>query len=346
MELPEISILVPVVNEIAMLESLLFSIKCNGYPIEKMELIFLDGGSTDGTLEYLQNIAQTDSNFTVIFNSKGIVSHALNLGVNAARGTIIVRADAHAFYYPGYFELSVRELIGNPLLGSVGGRVAVVGGKSATSKAIAIALSSVMGNGGVSYRSGQNRKMVDTVWCGCWHREMVHDLGGFNEEWAVNQDYEFNVRLIRSGRRILFDPKIRADYYCRDTLSGLAKQYFRYGMGRAKTFFFYPESIKPRQMLALLPILLTIFSFFSGANLSDINRMLWVIYTFSLIVPGLQCLFGDKPKIACFQVPVILATIHIFWGCGFLVQFVAECTRFVGVRITSSTKTLAKKLFL
>lgn len=103
---PKISIIVPVYNMERYLEQCLDSIRRQTYA--DWECIMVDDGSTDGSPEMCDRYAETDSRFIVIHESNGGLSHALNTGLNAAKGEYIGFVDADDWTEPTMIETLYR----------------------------------------------------------------------------------------------------------------------------------------------------------------------------------------------------------------------------------------------
>ncbi|MCB1755678.1 MAG: glycosyltransferase family 2 protein [Gammaproteobacteria bacterium] len=311
------SVIIPVYNEGRWLQQLHSSLVNNGYPGERLELIFVDGGSTDGSVEQLKVLQARSGGVKLFFNPKRNTSRSLNLAIARARGELILRADAHAWYERHYIEHSVQRLLANPGLGGVGGRARAVGSGSFCSSCIALAVNSLSGNGGVAYRVGGHARLTDTIWCGCWRRETLQENGGFNENCVTNQDYELNFRLRAAGKPLLYDPAIRANYVCRDSLGALARQYYRYGLGRAHTLSIHPRSLRYRQLLALAPFLAILIALLSLPVLPSLSALLMAGYLLILVSVSLRAMFRGQGLAKSLGVAPSLSVMHLCWGAGF-----------------------------
>ena len=74
------------------------------------QIVVADGASDDGTRQVLQEYANGNPRIAVIDNPAKIVSSGLNSAIRAARGTIILRMDAHTEYAPDYVKKCVETL--------------------------------------------------------------------------------------------------------------------------------------------------------------------------------------------------------------------------------------------
>ena len=146
-------------NEVDSLPASLDSLLKNSYPTERLEFIVVDGGSNDGTCEYLKHRTAIDPSIHLHHNPKRITPSALNIGIKKSKGEIVLRADAHALYQPEYIINSVLRIISREA-DNVGGAITVKGKGDISSECIALAMNSLLGNGGVSYRGSNNKKKM------------------------------------------------------------------------------------------------------------------------------------------------------------------------------------------
>jgi succinoglycan biosynthesis protein ExoA len=310
-----VSILIPTYNEEHYIANCLDSILMNDYPHDFLEILVIDGKSTDGTKEIVQRYIERHHFVRLLENPKRIQAAALNIGIREATGEIIICMSAHAVYAPDYIRQCVT-LLQETGAANVGGLMSAVG-QDYLSNSIAIALSLPFGVGDARYRYSNKEEWVDTVFGGCWHKKTLEALGGFNEEWIVNEDYELNYRLRQMGGKILFSPKIRCQYFVRRSLRALARQFFRYGFWRVKTLAAYPDSLRWRQLVPPLFVLMLLASL----------TMLLVFWPASIVIPGL---YLGANVIASVQaarhrgwqylpvLPLVFTTVHMSWGLGFL----------------------------
>lgn len=313
MTYPFVTILMPMRNEAGFINESLRSLLAQNYPPDSMEIIVLDGESDDESPRIAREIAAEDDRVKILPNAKRHQGAGLNIGIAAAKGDIIIRADAHAWYDAYYVSIIVKHLQDGDA-DNVGGAQNLKG-KSMFSNAAAIALSSLLGSGNAAYRSAREEKYVDTVWLGAWKKETLLKMGGFDEEMIRNQDYEMNIRLRQSGGRILFDPALKTICYTRSTPAKLCRQYFDYGLYRCLTAKKHPGTLMVRQLLlpivVLSIIISVILSFFS----------LWFIIIPLLYFCGViiqSFITAVKKGIKYFPLLlVIFPMIHFSWFSGY-----------------------------
>jgi len=300
-------VIVPARNEASHIEDCLRSIlgqESDG----GLEVIVADGRSADDTVE-LARLAGA----RVVDNPRSNTPAGLNAALAAAEGEIIVRFDAHGRMPPGYVEASVRALDATGAAG-VGGWVQAEA-SGPWGRAIGTALASRFGIGNARSwkrpRPGQPRMEVDTFPLGCWRAETLRAVGGWDERFARNQDYELNYRLRKDGGRIVFDPAVWSFYRPRESLCAIAHQYWDYGRFKALTVATAPQSLRPRQ-LAPAALLATAATAVLPVRLARAARV--ALAGYGLVLAGVTA--GSRGG---WRTTVVLGTIHGVWGAGLLV---------------------------
>jgi hypothetical protein len=161
---------------------------------------------------------------------------------------------------------------------------------------------------------------VDTVPFGAFRRSLVEEIGAFDETLLSNEDYEFNVRVRKSGHSVWFDPRIQSTYFARPTLRALSRQYWRYGYWKARMLLRYPETFRWRQLAGVFVlswILLGISAiFFPIAR--GLLIIASVIYGIALVAAGVQAAWRQGNIMMILGVSMAIAVMHFSWGTGFL----------------------------
>lgn len=226
-----ISVICPIFNEEKYIAKCIDSILVQDYPKENLEMIFIDGMSTDRTRDIVLDYAVRYPFIRLIDNPHRVVPPAMNIGIRASRGDIIIRLDAHAIFPKNYFSELVKNLIGLNA-DNVGGICNTLPADDRrVCLCIANVLSSSFGMGNSYYRIGAKHIMsVDTVPFGCFHRKIFDQIGYFDEELIRNQDDEFNARIIKNGGKIYLLPNVVFDYYARESIKKTARMFYQYGL--------------------------------------------------------------------------------------------------------------------
>ena len=216
---PFVSVIVPCRNEVAFLGPCLDSILAGDYPAERMELLVADGGSHDGTRALAAGYARRDPRVRVLDNARGITPAGLNLALQHARGDVIARLDGHSTVAADYLSQAVEVLESTGAANVGGTMLTLTRDRGPFAQPICVALTSPFGVGNSRFRTGVKEiSPVDTVFGGCWRREVFSRIGSFNERLERGQDIEFNLRLRRAGGTILLAPGMVSRYYASATL--------------------------------------------------------------------------------------------------------------------------------
>ena len=256
MQLPFISVILPVRNEEKYIEACVASIFAQDYPAELMEVLFVDGRSEDRTVALLHELQKAHPQIVVFDNPNRTVPYAMNIGIRESRGEVIVRLDAHAEYPEDYVRLSVETLLTQDCDNA--GGVFETRGRGFMGEAIAEMLRTPLGVGNATYRLTKEDGYVDTVPFGCYKRALFERIGGFDERMTRNQDNELNFRIRKSGGKIYLNHNIRVLYYCRDTIRGIMKMGFMNGKWNVITMTLVPGSMGVRHFVPLAFVLSTI----------------------------------------------------------------------------------------
>src|SRR5439155_1441239 len=197
------------------------------------EVLVLDDQSDDRTRAILDDYVSRQPIIRVLDNPRRIQPVALNIGIRASRGEILLRMDAHVVYPPNYISelVAALERTGADSVGGV--LITVPGNQTLIGRAIAIAMSHPFGVGNAYFRIGVRQpRWVDTIAFFCCRRETFERVGLFDEQLARDEDSEFNARLIKRGGRILLSPNVVSHYFARDSLSQVARMYYQYGYSK------------------------------------------------------------------------------------------------------------------
>lgn len=249
---PSVSIIIPVRNEAAHIARCLDSVLALDLAGIGHEVLVVDGMSDDDTLKTVSEYEGRIRGLRVLPNPGKGVAAGRNIGIRNSQGGVLVMMDAHARYAPDYVQrcLEVMERTG---AGNVGGpAVALPGGEGALAQAIALAHRSPFGLGGGQFRDPGAEGFVETVWPGCYRREVFAKAGYIDERRSRTEDLEFNTRIRAAGFGIYLSPQIKAWYYCRTTLRETWRQ--RWADGYEITHFLpdNPSAPKPRHYVPLL----------------------------------------------------------------------------------------------
>jgi len=242
-------------------------------------------------------------------------------GLKAARGEYVAEMDAHTIFPADYLQIGVDRVRRGDVNWATGTAIPLA--KDAGSRRVALALGTWLGVGGsakwprtLDGDAGEHE--LDTgVFCGVWRRSVLEALGGWDPDWPVNCDSELAARFLSAGERILCVPGMGAEYVPRNTLRGLARQYWRYGQYRCKTARRHPGSLRRSQLLPPALVLTLVGAAAGGPRVRQATALPLAIYGASLAAASAQVARQGGGRDAVW-LPIVLFTMHIAHGAGLI----------------------------
>jgi len=318
----DVSVLVPVLNEERHIRASVSAMLGQRFA-GRVEFLFVDGGSSDGTRATLLDLAHREPRVRVLDNPRGSTPSGLNIALSHARGRWVARMDAHTRYPPDYLALAVERLQRGDTRWVSGPQVATGDGR--VSRAVALALRTPLGRGGsrkwgtVDGHTNIEYELDSGVFAGVWERETLLEYGGWDEGWPRNQDSEMAGRFLARGERLICLPAMAAQYTPRDSLRSLWHQYLQYGDFREKTAVRHPHTMRRSHLIA--PSLVVTIGAAVGAPrpVRRVARAGLCMYALALAGAGFRAAAdatdaGDRSAAAL--VPVVLAVMHFAHGAG------------------------------
>ena len=253
MNQPLVAIIIPCRNEEQFIAACLNSLLAQDYPKNKIEILIIDGASTDSTREIIQSYSQKDNRIKLFDNPRKHTPISMNVGIKNAEGDLITKTDAHTIYPPDYVSKCVHYLeeYKTDAVGGITKNVPANGSLSA--KAIVLVLDSPLGGGGSFRRVRGKPRLADTAYGICYRKEVFNKIGLFNEGLVRSQDFDFNLRLTRAGGKILLAPDIALTYYPKQkTLISFWRRHFLDGIWAILPLKFGSRIFKPRHLAPLV----------------------------------------------------------------------------------------------
>ena len=322
MNVHNVSIICPVFNEERFIERCIMSILEQDYPKDCLEVLFIDGRSTDRTRDIIEKYAKDYPYIQLLDNPQQVVPYALNKGIEVAKGEVIMRIDGHCTYPTNYVAELVRYLYELDADNVGGVWNTQPAHETAICQAIALASSHPFGVGGSMHKIGTSEIIeTDTVPFGCYKREVFEKTGLFDTDLIRNQDDEFNGRLINLGGKIFLIPQVIINYTARDTLAKMRKMYYQYGLYKPLVSKKLGAPATVRQFFPLLFLLGLVI----GGLLSFLAP--WIAYTYVTIlalylfiglVVGSMSAIRTHKAIMILLMPWVFLNVHLSYGFGYM----------------------------
>lgn len=312
-------------DEIRYIDACLDGFKSQTYPLDRLELLVIDGGSADGSRESVEKRATEQPWIRIVDNPARRASSAFNRGVEAAAGTVVCLFSSHGVPADTYVERSVAALMESGAAG-IGGQYHHVG-DDPTSKAIGRAMVSPFGMAS-PHRYATERQDVDTISHPAYWRAALLETGPFDESLLRNSDYELNWRMRQLGYRLVFDPSVESIYRPRPSILALARQFWHYGRWKERVARRHPGSLRPRHLVAPAAVAAAIVSPLLAR--STVGRWLVVGGASAYGVATLAAVVHARPSQHDADLAVLAASfpvMHASWGAGFLVSLAEDVVR-------------------
>jgi glycosyltransferase involved in cell wall biosynthesis len=318
---PLVSIIIPCRNEEKFIQKCLNSIIEQAYPKDRLEVLVVDGASTDQTREVVGRYIQIHPFVKLLENPKKVTPSAMNIGIRNSKGDVIILVSAHCILDKGFVANSIDSLKRTDA-DAVGGELKIIhGGSSFVNKAISISANSLFGAGRRRYRSRLEEGFVkDTLQHCAYRRDLFNKIGLIDEDLIRDQDEEFNYRILKKGGKIFYSPQIKSYLFIRSSLKKLWKQHFQYGYFKPLVaeklggIFTWRQTI-PSIFISSL-FITGLFSFF-------IRYSLWGFLLILGSYIGMNLLFSlilsIKENLRLFPfIAISFATLHVSYGIGYI----------------------------
>lgn len=292
------------------------------------ELILALGPSTDATDEIARSLAAADPRIRFVANPAADIPVGVNLAIRAGIHPTIVRVDAHSALEPGYTRRAL-ETLDRTRAANVGG-VMRAAGHTPFQRAVAGAYNSPIGLGGGAYHSGGEEGPAESAYLGVMRRDALEEVGLFDETLRRGEDWELNLRIRRAGYRVWFDPALSVTYWPRERWSRLARQFRSTGTWRGELVrrygrrnsvrFFAPPALVLAVVTALAVAVLQITGALTGAWAVAASAAYLPVAAYALMMIGYTvspaAVPGWRERLWTL---VVLPTMHLAWGVGFLI---------------------------
>lgn len=309
-------------NEHRYLPDLLNDLLNQTYNKKLIEVIMVDGESSDDTMEIMNQFKrkyiEAFADIKVLSNPKRIQPSGWNIVITNSRSDVLLRIDAHARLANDFIEANVKCInSGENVCG--GPRENIIDEDTSWKRMLLDAEQSMFGAGIASYRKTTNqRKYVNSLFHGCYRKDVLENVGLFNEELVRTEDNEYHYRIREHGYKICYDSGIKSYYQTRNTLKGMLKQKFNNGVWIGKTLFKCPGCLSIFHLVPgvfVCAILLT--TVLAMVGIPWLAIIMWCAYgAANIIMTVMACIQSKRLSGYSILLPVIFLMLHVFYGLG------------------------------
>jgi glycosyltransferase involved in cell wall biosynthesis len=317
-----ISVIIPCFEEINTIPKVLQQMceqKCIGF---QLEILVIDGGSTDGTFAIAKEWEIKDPRIKVFQNLQKTTNHAFNIGILNAKGSHFALINAHTYYPNDYLQILWETMQRTGAIGVSGRVVPILRANDFQSQLVFGISTSPFGVSSESYRMGRSG-YSDSVSLPLFEKKAVETVGLYHPKLARNQDNEMNFKLIKAGYSLYVTQDTTASYHPPASFKKLLKYAFKSGTWNTKTWLmgipcmkwhhFIPGAFVLGQFGGIVIFLLSHFW----------DQLFWGVFIWlftNLIYFLLSIWFALKHPNASnrikFALPLGFLFFHLFYGLG------------------------------
>jgi poly-beta-1,6-N-acetyl-D-glucosamine synthase len=343
---PFVSIIVPVYNEGVSIKASLNALVKLDYP--NYEIIVVDDGSSDQTYRRALDVSRlTKPLIRVLTQSNGGKADALNHGVSAAAGEIVVCVDGDSLVHSDALKHAVLHFR-DPRVGAVSGCVRVLN----RSKLIARlqALEYIAGN--ALPKRAQNLGGVVTVVpgpLGVFRKSAVAQVGGYDLD-TFAEDFDISLKILAAGWHVSYESRALVSTEVPESINDLVKQRYRWTRGwvqviKKRRWALSSPRIGPLQFTAMWFLVMDTFlwpalnvighiTFIAGGLVSGVHEFI-TLWWFQLIAfdcaTAAYCVIAERERHSLlWSAPFVRIFYSLFLDVTKLLSAVDE---FTGVKM-------------
>jgi len=306
--LPGVSIIVPTFNSESTIDECLRSILELDYPKQLLEVIMIDGGSTDATTERAKAYP------VKLISSQLNPPAAYNLVLKTAEKEIIGLIDSDAKVEKGWLRKLVKHL-DDPKVAGASGTVETWNKDKLVPRAIGYELSS-------RYRRLPNTVERVATMNLLLKKKVTMEIGGFDEALPTQYDTDIGARIANAGYRIAFDSEAICYHFHRPTLRTFFKQQYKYGQNTWKLYFKHPRLAKGDKItdwwMNIQPILYGVAAILLLISIvTNFHLIPSLIFLALVLVTTLHYIFSAARISIIFHDPTAMYLIIIYFTRAF-----------------------------
>jgi succinoglycan biosynthesis protein ExoA len=341
-----LSVVVPIRNEAEHIAGVLDRLLAQQYDSDKLEIIVVDGLSTDATPQIVKEYEQKHPQIRYLENPKKLSCAARNIGIKNAKGEAVIIVDGHCTidsddmlrHVDEAFAKSGADCLGRP-------QPLEMEDATALQWAIATARRSPLGHHPDSFIYSGEAQLSPALSVAIAYRKSVFEkVGYFDESFDACEDVEMNTRIDAAGLKCYFDPAIAVRYAPRKTLNDLMYQMSRYGRGRVRLWRKHRETFSWKSFapgvfafgiycmifycLASLLIAAPIIHLTGQIYVDEYIRFpmpfmggLLALYALIIFAESVRLSIRQKRRDILSRLPFVFLRIHSGYGAGIVSEF-------------------------
>jgi succinoglycan biosynthesis protein ExoA len=337
---PLVSVILAVRNEAKFIRAAVESLLKQESEDFDLEILVVDGMSSDGTSAIVAELMQTDPRIRLVINERQKTPYAFNLGLKEARGEYVCIFGAHTSYRRDYISVCLDELKKHDAVGCSGRIDTRAADGSAGARLVSWSLSHWFGSSTRSVRT-QPEGYRDTVPYPVIRKEALLAAGGYDEQLHRNQDNDMNQKLLAHGYRLYLTAKTECQYFVKPTVRSLLEYALHTGYWNVISFRQNRAAMKLRHFVPFIFLLALIVALaaFLAAPVVSVGFQEWLMAPILVVLlshlliglaAGIQVAFREKSLVALL-LPFVFLSFHLSYGLGTLWAILSDA-RAPGIR--------------
>ena len=329
---PLISVIIATYNRKDELAGLLSCLTRQTLPAESYEIIVVDDGSTDDTLNYLKETVDSGkNNLTFCYQSNSGPGAARNRAMDMAKAPIFAFTDTDCRPFPDWLKQLIQPF-NDEKTGVVGGAEEVQDSDSQTMHAIHFCMTSPLTTGGMRGKKGAKlARYYPRTFNMAISRKAFLETGGFKPLYH-GEDIELSFRIKKSGFSVSYNPDAKVFHKRRCSIQKFFRQVFKMGEARVNLACIHPQMLETLHIIPsfciILSVFLSIFSFFSALCMKTLILLFFSGICFTCLME-LYAFRQRKNPVFLILIPIVFFLQQFGYGTGFLSGGLKKPSEFV-----------------
>jgi GT2 family glycosyltransferase len=314
----DVSIIIPTYNRKEELKKLLQFLKKQTPPHTQGEIIVIDDGSNDSTLDFLQKEQEEGTLSFAVQLHKG-PGVARNAGMEMAQGKIFVFIDTDCIPCPRWLENLIQPFE-DEAVGAAGGLEIPDPAESILSRCFQFVMTSPLTTGGLRGAKKRLARYYPRTFNMAISRKAFEKVGGF-KEWYHGEDVEMSFRIQEAGFRLVYCDEAKVFHQRPATFSSFFLQLLRMGearwlLCRTHRKLMEPLFLLPSLAIVLFTLLIFLSPFFPA--IFSVFKVLFALGIIYLAIIGISAWIALRSVKALLFAPLAFICQQVGYGVGFL----------------------------
>lgn len=295
------------------------------YPHDKIEVILVDGNSSDRTKALMTEFAEGAQfpRIVVLDNPGRTLPCGWNVALAEVRGEAVLRLDAHATMPDDFIEKNVLNMEKGETITC--GRVeSILDDANSWKRTVNLAENSMFGGSAASFRRAEKPGYVSTGAFAMYRKAVFDAAGAYNEHLARTEDNEMHYRMKQAGHQFYFDPAIVSYRQTRPSFGKLLKQKYLNGYWIGLTMGVEPRCFSLYHFVPFVFVLGILFTtVLTLFGIWHLAALMWALYAVVAVAMAVLSAIGSPDRsLYCVLLPAMFLCLHVAYGLGTLIGVV------------------------